>query len=99
MDVYSPADSADHAERNAAGCIITQRKTGCLSIVVLLFVCVNQRDQRETSGVSFVWIDRVLLREYSPADSADHAEECSKLHYFAEKDRLFEVKAVLLFWG
>ena len=34
---------------------------------------------------------------YSPADSVDHAEECSKLHYFAEKDRLFEVKAVLLF--
>ena len=39
---------------------------------------------------------------YSPADSADHAEECSKLHYPAEKDRLFEVVAVvavLLFWG
>ncbi len=36
---------------------------------------------------------------YSPADSADDAEECSELHYFAEKDRLFEVKAVLLFWG
>ena len=34
-------------QRNAAGCIITQRKTGCLSIVVLLFVCVNLRDQRE----------------------------------------------------
>ncbi len=34
---------------------------------------------------------------YSPADSADDAEECSKLHYFAEKDSLFEVKAVLLF--
>ena len=37
-------------------------------------------------GVSFVWIDRVLLREYSPADSADDAEECSRLHYHAEKD-------------
>ena len=44
-------------------------------------------------------IDRVLLREYSPADNADHAEECSKLHYHAEKDRLFEVKAVLGFRG
>ena len=40
-----------------------------------------------------------MLACYSPADGADHAEECSKLHYFAEKDRLFEVKAVLLFWG
>ena len=42
---------------------------------------------------------------YFPADSADHAEEYNKLYYFAEKDRLFEVKAVvavvavLLFWG
>ena len=34
---------------------------------------------------------------YSPADSADHAEEYSKLYYLAEKDRLFEVKDVLLF--
>ena len=33
---------------------------------------------------------------YSPADYADYAEECSKLHYFAEKDRLFEVKAVFV---
>ena len=38
-----------------------------------------------------VLIDRVLLRGYSPADSVDDAEECSKLHYPAEKDRLFEV--------
>ena len=28
------------------------------------------------------------MREYSPADSADDADECSKLHYHAEKDRL-----------
>ena len=27
---------------------------------------------------------------YSPADSADDAEECSRLHYHAEKDSLFE---------
>ena len=40
---------------------------------VLWFVCMNQRDLREISGVSFVWIDRVLLREYSPADYADDA--------------------------
>ena len=37
------------------------------------------------------------MRGYFPADYADDAEECSKLHYFAEKDRLFEVKAVLGF--
>ena len=29
---YSPADSADHAETNAASCIISQRKTGCLRL-------------------------------------------------------------------
>ena len=34
---------------------------------------------------------------YSLADHADDADECSKLHYFAEKDRLFEVNVVLLF--
>ena len=28
------------------------------------------------------------LECYSPADPADYAEEYSKLHYFAEKDRL-----------
>ena len=35
------------------------------------------------------------MRGYSPADSADYAEEYSKLHYPAEKDRLFEVVAVV----
>ena len=38
-------------------------------------------------GVSSVRIDRVLLCEYSPADSADHAERnAALLHYIAEKD-------------
>ena len=31
------------------------------------------------------------MRIYSPADGADHAEEYSKLYYFAEKDRLMFV--------
>ena len=39
------------------------------------------------------------MRDYSPADSADDADECSKLYYYAEKDRLFEIKAVLDFLG
>src|SRR5574344_1580034 len=43
-------------QRNAASCIISQRKTVCLRLklfccfVVLGFVCVNQRDLRETLG-------------------------------------------------
>ena len=32
---------------------------------------------------------------YSPADNADNAEECSELHYFAEKDRLVRL---MWFW-
>ena len=47
---------AQITQRNAASCIITQRKTGCLRLrlfwgfvvnVVLGFVCVNLRDLRE----------------------------------------------------
>ena len=50
--------------------------------------------------LGFICADRLsTLACYSPADSADDAEEYSKLYYFAEKDMLFEVKAVLLFWG
>ncbi len=33
---------------------------------------------------------------YSPADYADDAEECSRLHYHAEKDRLVRL---MLFCG
>jgi hypothetical protein len=82
---------AQMTQRNAASCIISQRKT--VSLRLRLFCCfvVNLRKSARSAGdigVSFVWIDRVLLREYSPADYAEDAEECSKLHYFAEKDRL-----------
>src|SRR5574344_718103 len=46
----------------------------------------------------FVCVDCLsTLACYFPADSADLAEEYSKLYYLAEKDRLFEVKDVLLF--
>ena len=58
-------------------------------------VCVNLRD---TFGGLFANCLSTLAC-YFPADSADYADECSKLHYLAEKDRLLEVKAVLLFWG
>ena len=59
-------------QRNAASCIISQRKTGCLRLklfccfVVLGFVCVNQWDLRETFGASSVRIDWVLLRVILP---------------------------------
>ena len=63
------------------------------------FVCDYQRDLRETLWFRLVQYNLSTLACYFPADSADHAEEYSKLYYFAEKDRLFEVKAVLSFWG
>ena len=62
--------------------------------VVLGLVCVNKRNLRDTSGFHLCNIDRVLLRVYSPVD---HAEERSRLHYHAEKDRL--VIMVLSFVG
>ena len=90
-------------QRNAASCIISQRKTGCLRLLqLLLFCCFGFRLRKSARsagdiGVSFVYIDLVLLREYSPADNADHAEECSKLHYIAEKDRLVRLRLFCCF--
>ena len=52
------------------------------------FVCDYQRDLRETLWFRLVQYNLSTLACYFPADSADHAEEYSKLHYFAEKDRL-----------
>ncbi len=80
------------------GYIITQRKTGCLRL--RLFYCFGFRLCKSARsagdiGVSSVYIDWVLSCEYSPADYADHADECSKLHYFAEKDRLGMVVRLL----
>ena len=41
------------------------------------FISVNQRDLREILGFRLCNIAWVLLREYFPADYADHAEEYS----------------------
>ena len=41
-------------------------------------------------------IDWVLLRDYSPADSADYAEECSRAALF-RRERHFVVNVVLGF--
>ncbi|WP_238312282.1 hypothetical protein, partial [Segatella paludivivens] len=76
--------------------LITQRNSAELHYFAENFVWIigiigvrlrlSARSARDI-GVSLV-ITGVLLREYSPADSADHAEEYSKLYYFAEKDML-----------
>ena len=86
-------------QRNAASCIISQRKTGCdlccfgvvLGVVVWVLsaiICVISGRLIRVSSVQYLLSTLACL---SPADYADHAEECSKLHYFAEKDRLVVV--------
>ena len=93
MRVYSLADNADDAERMQQAALFRRERHLVVS-VVLGFVCVNLRDLRETLG--FLCADRLsTLACYSPADSADHAGECSLLHYIAEKDSL--VIVALLF--
>ena len=51
---------------------------------ICVFVCANRLS---------------MLACYSPADSADDADECSKLHYFAEKDRLGCYCCFAVIWG
>ena len=44
-------------------------------------------------------MDRLsTLACYSPADYADHAEECSKLHYHAEKDSFVRLGCFVVLW-
>ena len=88
-------------QRNAAGCIISQRKTGCLRLMLLLLFCCFGfclRKSARSAGDFWGFICAILIEYscvYSPADYADDADECNKLHYFAEKDRLFEVVVVI----
>ena len=44
--------------------------------------------KRKSNILRFLVIDRVLLREYSPADSADYAEEYSRAVLFRRVFRL-----------
>ena len=86
---------AQITQTNTASCIISQIKTSCLRFRLFWGFGVCLRKSARSAGdigVSFVRIDRVLLCDYFPADYADHAEEYSKLHYFAEKDRLVVFK-------
>ena len=63
--------------------------------MVFGFCLRHQRDLREIYWGFFCADSLSPLACYSPADYADYAEkECSKLHYFAEKDRLMFV----VFW-
>ena len=100
MDIYSPADSADHAEECSKLHYFAE-KDRLVRVMLFCGFVVCLRESAKSAGD--IGVSSLQLFEYScvysPADSADYAEECSKLHYHAEKDRLFEVKAVLLFRG
>ena len=72
-------------QRNTASCIISQRKTVCSSC------CFGFRLRKSARSAGDIWgsicANRLsTLACYSPADSADDAEEYSKLYYIAEKD-------------
>ena len=70
---------AQITQRNTASCIISQRNTVCLRLRLFWGFGVCLRKSARSAGdigVSFVRIDRVLLCDYFPADSADYAEEC-----------------------
>ena len=68
---------------------------GVVVWVLSAIICVISGRLIRVSSVQYLLSTLACL---SPADSAEDAEEYSKLYYSAEKDRLFEVKAVLLFW-
>ena len=103
--MYILPQIAQITQRNAASCIISQTKTGCLRLrlfFVLWFIVWGL--SAIICGISgrywgFIYANRLsTLACYSPADGAEDADECSKLHYHAEKDRLELVwLGVLLF--
>ena len=104
MRVYSPADSADDAEECSKLHYIAEkdRLFEVIAVVAVLLFGFRLRKSARSAGDfwGFICANRLSTHAcYSPADSADDADECSKLHYHAEKDSLFEVKAVLGFRG
>ena len=71
---------AQITQRECSFAALFRRERQVVVNVVLGFVCVNQRDLRETLGF---FCDRLsTLACYSPADYADHAEKYSKAVLF-----------------
>ena len=63
---------------------------GCCGLMFCCFgVCLRKSARSAGDFWGFICANRLSkLACYSPADHADDADECSKLHYFADKDRL-----------
>ena len=78
---------AQITQRNAASCIISQRKTVCDVVVVLGFVCVISEICGRHWG--FICADRLsTLACILPQIAQITQRNAAGLHYFAEKDRL-----------
>ena len=94
----SPADLADYAEECSRAALFRREKQVGKVKVVLLFVCVNQRDLRETFGIlpcglieySCVLFSRRLRRSRRGMQQAA---------LFRRERQVGEVKAVLWFCG
>ena len=87
---YSPADYADYADKECSKLHYSAEKDrlvwcGFCCFAVWGSSALSARSAGDT-WVSFVQYRLSTLACYSPADYAD--KECSKLHYFADKDRL-----------
>ena len=80
---------AQITQRNAASCIIPQRKTVCSYCSFGFRLRLSAGSAGDILGF-LCTIDWVLLRDYSPADYADHAEECSRAVLF-RRERQFVV--------
>ena len=73
---------------------------GCCGLMFCCFVVCLRKSARSTGDFwGFICADRLSkLACYSPADSADDAEECSKLHYHAEKDSFVRLGCFVVLW-
>ena len=92
--MYILPQIAQITQRNAAGCIITQRKTGCLRLKqLLLFCCFGFRLRKSARSAGDFVVHLCGLIEYAyvnilPQITQITQTNAAKLHYFAEKDSL-----------
>ena len=81
--MYSPADSADHAEE-CSGAALFRRERHLVVSVVLGFVCVNQRNLRETLGFLICKLIEYSYVNILPQIAQITQRNAAKLHYIAE---------------
>ena len=100
LTCYSPADSADYADEcSKAALFRRERQIGMVYVFLgfgVLSALISEICGRHWG---FICADRLsTLACYSPADSADHADECSKAALF-RRERQVGVVYVFLGFG